>query len=285
MAGTTAQDQFCADLTKRLEAIQKLQESGIFDRGKVDRKTSWGEHWWPYPDSQHSSELQRHIRRPSMSQCSDNLSSSTTSTVSSAAPPFCQSHKRSLSAQDIWVDPNKEKGNSIELKSASETIRPRESHGFPDRYEQAHQEASGVQQTKQKKLAPRLNRSRSNLKLANLLKATRGSRATLYEGFDGDAFGKRRSVEPQRRWSLLSLELQPDETLVEEEDDVVKQKVEDFESRVSGTTVEGGKVHSPTDDLTRRDSGHDKPNQHQSQGPMDVTYNPIFDFGQQTCVW
>jgi hypothetical protein len=131
------------------------------------------------------------------------------------------------------------------------------------------------------------------LKSAKLLKAARPSRTTTYDSFDDNQFGKKRPYPPERRWSLLSLELQPDETLVEEEDEEdedeeAKQRLEACASRSTPPTAAISKKNPLSDDLTRRDSGYDEiNNQAPSSSLKDVSEKPTpnFDFGEQACVW
>ena len=155
MASKEAPDLFCADLSKRLQAV--------LDRDQQGPAAATNEHWWPFPDSVHKSELERHSRRPSMVR----HDSSQPATVGKPCPrslerPGFQMQRR-MSLQHVWHDANQESSSLLEKSTSSSAPPPPiESHGFPKRFEDALQDAAH-HHNKQKKQAPRMNRSRSQL--------------------------------------------------------------------------------------------------------------------------
>lgn len=307
MASDEARDRFCADLTRRLEAVQLQREAVGMDVERISEAQTRSEHWWPYPDSSHGSQLQRHSRRPSFTHSIGDAS------VSSTHGPYALSRTvsasslsgRRLSVQDVWHDANREMMETLKGSPESASSMPApvgEDNGFPKQFEQALQDAARLQKLKRPLPPSRLNKSRSNLRMTKLLKAARRS-STPYEAFNDETFGTRLAVprpDYRRRSSLLSLEMQPEETLIEEEegvdDEKVVQRIEELARMSEQATAAASKIQSPTDDGQRRDSGYDDhmdcdgmptitPIGHGSSVPiLHPSINHYFD-GQEACVW
>ena len=273
-----ARDRFCADLDRKLQQVLENREAGLVER----TKGVWGEHWWPFPDSTHHCELERQCRRPSMSRSSSSVSSSIFGTTAS-------SHKRKLSVQDVWHDFNLESQGNLAALSNEEQApqQTKKADGFAGQFEELINAAAQQQKLKHKRSQPKLNRSRSNLRMTKMAKPT--PRETVYDNFDDSGFGSKRPCSLLQRRSSLAMELQPDEILIEEED----IDEEDAEKRLA-TIVGNSASGTPRDDVAiRRDSGYGR------YCTGSALANPAglamlfdgepsgmeFDFGRQTCVW
>jgi hypothetical protein len=194
---------------------------------------------------------------------------------------------RRLSLQDVWHDGNQESSSLLEnSKASSAPLEPRESHAFPKQFEQALQSAAQQQKQSKKRPLP-VNRSRSNLRLQKLLKATR--RATIYDTFDEEHFGQKQALlDDRRRPSLLALEIKPDEILIEEEeeDETSSQRLALAAWRSDVATAAASKVNSPRGEENRRDSGFDAGECNSMSMTMQIhPVSPPNYFGQEHVVW
>jgi hypothetical protein len=251
MKSQDAQDRFYSDLVTRLWSIRN-REALLPDSR---------EPWWPFPDSIHSSDLELRLRR-SVSDGSEAANNKNTTTTALSSR-LRRTHVRSLSAQDIWHDRNKDSEGNASGGPKQETPRlpPRKAPAVPEQYVQYLQQKT--QQTQQRRKPQlRKSRARSNLKLAEIVKIPKevlkevSKGGTLYKAFDDEAFGRRQPYPAMlRKSSLLSQELRPEDILIEEEEVRKQMDTFTFPSRVPN--VIGEKLEASVVESWRRDSGYD----------------------------
>lgn len=201
---------------------------------------------------------------------------------------------RRLSVQDVWHDRNLESQEHL-ISSPSDDSQYQIAKGTdPGQFDQLFKGAQ-QQRSKQKRSAPVLNRSRSNLRMTKMLKPT--TRETVYNNFDVLTFGERQAPPLVHRKSSLALELLPSEILIEEEDVDEEEAAKRLATIVwnsRSATASCSKTGSPKDECVRRDLGYDPTScsglstvpcsGQESQPSMELEHSD-FDFGQKTCVW
>jgi hypothetical protein len=279
MTSDDARDRFCAEIRRRLQSFRDQQTPA----------PSSVEPWWPFPDSVHKSAPYFHSRRLSQSHGSDVV---TGYLASSPMPSLQQKQRqgRSLSAKDIWHDPNK-MSESMLAESPETPYQPpaRDGPTFPERYIQQLQQV--VQQKKKQQPQLRRSRARANLKMTEPAKATK--KGTGYEAFDDEAFGKRH-IHPhmERRSSLVFQEPRPDEVLIV--GDEARKRMEAFRIPNDKPIGPGDKSHSLGEECARRDSGYDSNHGDNEAGGLGSDMSAAirwgsgvsdYDFAQQQCTW
>lgn len=202
----TAEDQFCADLDRRLSLIQQWKK----------KETSGSpQPWNPYPDSLHSSSLETHVHRLSVAKGEGTSSVEFPTTP----PPRLQKKRgrRTLSAESVYsevdiVRPRKAKGRRYEQYQTPTNSEEAEW----EEYSQAQTLAAHGWANHQGFVCPK---PAAPPKMNQQIRETMIRRAqarhikerphTHYKGFDDEAFGKRLvDTRPKpRRKSLLSVEL------------------------------------------------------------------------------
>ncbi|KIW07840.1 uncharacterized protein PV09_01758 [Verruconis gallopava] len=276
-----AKDRFCAEIDRRLQLIRDNQTPS----------SDAGESWWPFPDSMHCSTMELHCRRSSVGHGSVFGRAATTLTPATSGR---RPHGRSLSVQDIWHDANKDsKGNLAEPRQPRRAFSGRENTDLDlyDLYFAQYAQNARRPQLKTKRAVTNLRSTRPRPSEPGKT-STKG---TGYEAFDDDTFGKRQPLSSaERRSSLLSLELQPFEDLIEEEKQA-RKRMEAFASSSGMLDRFGQPVRPNCDEGVRRDSGYDSAcgDEEQSkdvdrateQAELSRSKIPDYDFSQQNYTW
>ncbi|QDS68163.1 hypothetical protein FKW77_010381 [Venturia effusa] len=275
----TAEDQFCADLDRRLSFIQQWKEQ---------EKSGSPQPWNPYPDSLHSSSLETHMHRLSVarSEGSPELEFSAT------PPPRLQKRRgwRKLSAEKVYNDVD-----TLHILTAGD--RPYAQNQASTTSKEADWEEDSQAKTltahewptnqgffyPQPVAAPYIMNPQIQQAMIRRARARRYMGKpphTHYKRFDEGAFGERLVDTPSsvaRRPSLLSVGLKGD---------IGQMSDSDEHSQSSTPTATQAKLASPRNGL-RRDSGHDTSNNNESENEeeKDVCSDAEkcfqYDFGQQ----
>lgn len=204
----SAEEQFCADLGRRLSFAREWREKGA---------SGFPQPWWPYPDSRrHSSAQEIHAHR---------LSGANTNIISlSMPPPRLQKRPfpRKASVDSVkteanallpltTVHPYQEQQRSLEAEKLAKAL-PAEEWATIDSFSDPQPRAASLA-----KQAPHLQ---IRLAISRRSQAREKKRIqeqqpiqTCYSSFDEETFGKRSSTESNpRRESLLTLNLKAENT-------------------------------------------------------------------------
>jgi hypothetical protein len=252
-------------LDRKLQDVKKQQ----------DATALWLQNWWPFADSQHGSESDGDSRNSSISVSSESLASASEPSGSAKRTSL---HKRKLSVQDIWHDANLRSQESVSL-SREQEMQSSEDNNTIIQIER-HLAEQPLNQ-KQRRLPPRLKRSRSNLRMTKMAKME--CPETIYHAFDEEAFRKRQVPPlPHRRTSLVFGQQAVAIPRGQEATDADETQ-EDWEDTITQNsqvaTVIASKIHSPRDEtLQRHDSGFALPvcNASSKQHSLD---DAQYDFG------
>jgi hypothetical protein len=215
-----AQDEFCADLDRRLSLVRKWRDKGV---------SGTPQPWWPFPDSRHSSALETHTHRVSIVNTRDTPSIESLSTP----PPRLQRkrHGCKLSADHVYKESNRLQALT-KADPLPEQKRPDRRYRLATRTEAAliqEEEARREEMTTPEKIgaeegfvypqpaastAAKPTRAQPIRQATNCRAQARKGKPikTVYRTFNEEAFGKRSSPPSNpRRKSLLSLELKAED--------------------------------------------------------------------------